>query len=65
MLKVIHLVVADDQSCGVPGRYIGENVSLVRDAASFASQLNVPLALLTFDQEKAFDWVDWDFMNAT
>lgn len=65
MLKVIHLVVADDQSCGVPGRYIGENVALVRDAASFASQLNVPLALLTFDQEKAFDWVDWDFMNAT
>ena len=64
LLKVIHLVVADDQSCGVPGRYIGENVALVQDAATFASQLNVPLALLTFDQEKAFDRVDWDFMNA-
>ena len=65
LLKVIHLVVADDQSCGVPGRYIGENVALVRDAAFFATQSNVPLALLTFDQEKAFDRVDWDFMHAT
>ena len=27
LLKVIHLVVADDQTCGVPGRYIGENVA--------------------------------------
>ena len=23
LFKVIHLVVADDQTCGVPGRYIG------------------------------------------
>ena len=38
LLNVIHLVVADYQCCGVPGRYIGENVALVQDAATFASQ---------------------------
>ena len=27
LLKVIHLIVADDQTCGVPGRYISENVA--------------------------------------
>ena len=28
LLKVIHLIVAKDQTCGVPGRFIGENVSI-------------------------------------
>ena len=27
LLKVIATVVAPDQTCGVPGRYIGENVA--------------------------------------
>ena len=46
--------MADDQSGGVPGRYKGENVAHVRDEVMYASQSSVPLALLTFDQEKAF-----------
>ena len=29
LLKVIHLVVNKDQTCGVPSRYIGKNVSLL------------------------------------
>ena len=33
LLKVIHLVVSPDQTCGVPGRYIGENVAYLRDVA--------------------------------
>ena len=65
LLKVIHLVVADDQSCGVPGRYIGENVSFLRDVVDYASVFNCPVAILSLDQEKAFDRVDWDFMYAT
>ena len=31
LLKVIHLVVGRDQTCGVPGRFIGENVAFLRD----------------------------------
>ena len=65
LLKVIHLVVAKDQACGVPGRFIGENVSIIRDVVSFASRTGVPLAILSLDQEKAFDRVDWGFMRAT
>ena len=33
LLKVIHLVVAKDQTCGVPDRYIGENVAFLRDVS--------------------------------
>ena len=65
LLKVIHLIVAKDQTCGVPGRFIGENVSIIRDVVSLASQTGVALAILSLDQEKAFDRVDWGFMRAT
>lgn len=62
LLKVIHSVVAPDQTCGVPGRFIGENVALLRDVAYYASETNSPLAILSLDQEKAFDRVDWNFL---
>ena len=65
LLKVIHLVVADDQTCGVPGRYIGENVAFLRDAVHYASFSGQPVAILSLDQEKAFDRVDWGFKRST
>ena len=65
LLKVVHSVVNKDQTCGVPGRFIGENVALLRDVVDFASSSNVPVAIISLDQEKAFDRVDWRFMRAT
>lgn len=65
LLKVIHLVVDKDQTCGVPGCFIGENVALLRDLVDFASVSGTPIAVLSLDQEKAFDRVDWSFMRAT
>lgn len=63
--KVIHLVVASDQTCGVPRRHIGKNVALLRDVVSYATETNTPVAILSLDQEQAFDRVDWLFMPAT
>ena len=65
LLKVIHLVVAEDQTCGVLGRYIGENVAFLRDVVSYATMFDSPVIILSLDQEKAFDRVDWSFMYAT
>ena len=65
LLKVIHLVVDKDQTCGVPGRFIGENVALLRDVVHRATSFNVPVAILLLNQEKAFDRVDWDFTRST
>ena len=56
--KVIHFVVADDQTCGVPGRFIGDRVSLLRHVAHCASTSGSSVAILSLDQEKAFDRVD-------
>ena len=61
LLKVIHLVVHRDQSCSVPGRYIGD-VSFLHDIIDISSELFIPAAILSIDQEKAFDRVDWSFL---
>ena len=65
LLKVIHHVVSSDQTCGVPGRYIGENVALLRDVVDFANEQDLPVAILSLDQEKALDRVDWQFLFST
>ena len=65
LLKVLHVVVGKDQTCGVPGRFIGENVAYLRDVVDYVSQAGVSCAILSLDQEKAFDRVDWSFMRAT
>ena len=51
LLKVIHLVVSKDHTCGVPGRFIGENVALLRDVVDYASSTGTPLAILSLNQE--------------
>ena len=49
LLKVIHLVVGPDQSCGVPGRYIGDSVAFLRDVVSFESSSGSQVAVLSLD----------------
>jgi len=65
LLRVIGSVVAEDQTCGIPGRFIGDSVSLLRDVVTYVTDLGVPTAILSLDQEKAFDRVDWTFLFRT
>lgn len=58
-------MVGRDQTCGVPGRFIGENVAFLRDVVDFCSLTGHPGVILSLDQEKAFDRVDWSFLRFT
>ena len=55
LLKVIHLVVARDQTCGMSGGFIGENVAFLRDFVDFCSLTGHLGVILSLDQEEAFD----------
>ena len=56
-------VLLEDQTCGVPGRSIFSNLNLVRDLTEYCSSKNLPLAIISLDQEKAFDTVNWNFLD--
>lgn len=64
LLKVIHHVVGPDQTCGVPGRLIGENVAFLQDVVDYCTSSGQPGLILSLDQEKAFDRVDWSFLHS-
>ena len=40
-------------------------MSLLRDVVSFVNQEDLPAAILSLDQEKTFDRVDWGFLRST
>lgn len=64
MRSVVEKVVHPDQTCGVPGRSGSLNLTLIRDATGWAEQRQLALAILSLDQEKAFDRVSLPFLFA-
>lgn len=60
--QVIGGLVSCDQTCGVPGRSCSWNLVLLRDVIDWVQDRGLPLALVSIDQEKAFDRVQHDFL---
>ena len=61
--KVISRVLSEDQTCGVPGRTIFENLMLIRDTISYVQHKQLSAAIISLDQEKAFDRVNHSFLQ--
>ena len=61
--KVLSSVLHEDQTCGVPGRSNFSNMNLVRYLIEYCNSKNLPLAIIIVDQEKAFDRVNWNFLD--
>ena len=61
--KVLPLILSEDQTCGVPGRSIFENLFLLRDTIDYAQEKQLSAAVISLDQEKAFDRVNHAFLQ--
>ena len=62
LLEVLPTVVHPDQSCGVRGRDPVVNRRMLQDLVHDVNHRGLGGAVLSLDQEKAFDRVDWGFL---
>ena len=58
-------LIDNDQTGFLKGRFIGENIRLVDGVIKHAAAKNIPGLLLFLDFEKAFDTVEWSFIQKT
>ena len=65
LANVLENIIQPDQTCSVPNRSIITNGLLLRDLVQIAEEKNIPAALISLDQLKAFDRVNWDFLFQT
>ena len=63
LLGVMGSIIGPDQTCRICSRSISENLFTIRDLLEYVDRESLPLALLSLDQEKAFDRVDWGFLH--
>ena len=65
LANVLEDIIEPDQTRSVPNRSIITNGLLLRDLIQIANEKNLPAALISLDQLKAFDRVNWDFLFQT
>ena len=63
LTKVLSVILSEDHTCGVPGRSIYENLFLLRDTLDYIDHKQLSPALISLDQEKAFDRVNHSFLQ--
>ena len=63
--KVLPLIINSNQTGFIKGRYIGENIRLINDILEQTKAQEIPGILLLLDFKKAFDTVEWGFIQNT
>ena len=61
--KVISKIVSTDQNGYIKNRFIGFSIRTIQDIINYAEESNLEGVLLFLDYQKAFDSIDWSFMN--
>ena len=63
--KVLTFLINPDQTGFIKGRYIGQNIRLINDILEQTKLHNIPGILLQLDFRKAFDTIEWEFIQRT
>ena len=63
--KILPRLIHPDQTGFVKGRYIGQNIRLINDIMEHTKLHNIPGILLLLDFRKAFDTIEWSFIQNT
>ena len=61
--KHLPKIISHDQTGFVKNRYIGENIRTIIDLIDYVEENDIPGFIFSVDFEKAFDSVDWDYLN--
>ena len=61
--SVLTILINNDQTGFIPGRFIGENTRLIYDLLHYTEENDIPGILLLIDFEKAFDTISWIFIE--
>ncbi len=56
-------IIHNDQTGFLKGRYIGENIVKICDIINYCEEEDIPALLITIDFEKAFDLLNWKFID--
>ena len=59
---VIYKFISPDQTGYIQGRFIGQNIRVIKDIIDMIEEENTETALLFLDFKKAFDTVNHDFL---
>ncbi|CAF4019582.1 unnamed protein product [Rotaria sordida] len=63
--QVLNHLIYYDQSCGIPGRTIHDNIHLIRSIIDCHSRRRDPIGIIQWNQEKAFDRVNHNYLFET
>ena len=63
--KVLNTLISESKSGFIKGRYIGDCNRLVFDLIEKTKRENIPGLLVLLDFEKAFDSLEWNFIEST
>ena len=63
--KVLPKIINNDQTVFLKNKTIGENIRLIDSIIKYASTKKIPGLLLFIDFEKAFDSIEWPFIERT
>ena len=65
MKKILSNTINNDQTGFLKNRFIGENIRLIDSIIDYTNRKQIPGLLLFIDFEKAFDSIEWSFIEKT